>query len=458
MKKYSDSARGMVIAIALCLFIHPLQAQKGPLVSGPMIGQVEYRTAAIWLEPSQDATSASIRYWKNGQDRSRGTKLSYKETLGKAFNPITLQIGGLEPGTEYQYELEVVSPSARTTRSGSFRTKELWQWRKDPPEVHFLAGSCNYVNEPGYDRPGKPYGGDSSIFLAMAKEKSDFMLWLGDNWYIREVDYYSEWGLWYRASHDRAAPVMQPLLKAMPQYAIWDDHDFGPNDMGKEFVLKDKSREVFSRYWANPSYGEDGKGTYSKITYSDVDIFLLDDRTWRSTDDLEDSVNGQPNPIKKMYGDQQMDWLKNALAGSHATFKIIATGSQVLNPVSPFDCFRKFPIEYHALLKFLKEERISGVLFLTGDRHHSEVIRTEGWTDYPLYDITSSPLTSGTHVFGPAEKNNPGRVYGLDQKQNYAMISITGKPSARMLNVTFKGIQGEVLGQWSVPAAELKAK
>jgi hypothetical protein len=49
-------------------------------------------------------------------------------------------------------------------------------------------------------------------------------------------------------------------------------------------------------------------------------------------------------------------------------------------------------------------------------------------------------------------------VYGLDQKQNYAMISITGKPAARVLSVTFKGIQGEALGQWSVRAEELKAK
>jgi alkaline phosphatase D len=48
--------------------------------------------------------------------------------------------------------------------------------------------------------------------------------------------------------------------------------------------------------------------------YSDADIFLLDDRTWRSNDNLSDSVDGKPNPIKKMFGDQQIDWLKNSLA------------------------------------------------------------------------------------------------------------------------------------------------
>jgi alkaline phosphatase D len=75
---------------------------------------------------------------------------------------------------------------------------------------------------------------------------------------------------------------------------------------------------------------------------------------------------------------------------------------------------------------------------------------------YPLYDITASPLTSGTHVFGDAEKNNPYRVFGLDQKQNYAHISISGKPRERVLSVRFKGIKGELLGEWSVREGELR--
>jgi alkaline phosphatase D len=314
------------------------------------------------------------------------------------------------------------------------------------------------MNQPPFDRPGKPYGGDSSIFETMAKENSSFMLWLGDNWYTREVDYSSTWGLWERAHYDRSQPILQALLRKMSHYAIWDDHDFGPNDMGKEFVLKEDSRNVFSSFWANPSYGEGGKGIYSKISYSDVDFFLLDDRTWRSSDNLSDSSDGKPNPEKKMFGAQQLDWLKNALAGSAATFKIIVTGSQVLNPVSPFDCFRKFPSEYLELMNFLKREKVSGVIFLTGDRHHSEVIRINGLTDYPLYDVTVSPLTSGTHVFGAAEKDNPYRVLGIDQKQNYARISISGKQKERKLNIEFLGVKGEKIGEWSVTQMELMTK
>jgi len=437
------------------LFLSSSFAQQA-IISGPMIGQVELRTAAVWLEVDPGVNSLQLKCWRSGSDKKTGKTVTWKGTLGNEFNPVTFQVGGLEPATAYTYEIECRTKSKSIVTEGNFTTKDLWQWRKPVPDFSFIAGSCNYVNEPVYDRPGKPYGGDSSIFIPMAKERADFMLWLGDNWYTRDVDYNSNWGLWYRASHDRRIPILQPLLKAMPQYAIWDDHDFGPNDIGKEFVLKEESREVFSHYWANPSYGEYGRGTYTKMSFSDADIFMLDDRTWRSSDKLSDSLNGQPNPAKRMFGEQQMDWLKNALAGSGSTFKIIATGSQVLNPLSPFDCFRKFPLEYYELMNFIKEEKINGVIFLTGDRHHSEVIKVDGLIPYPLYDITASPLTAGTHVFGEAEKNNPYRVFGLDQKQNYAHISISGKPKERLLSVRYKGIKGELLGEWSVREGELR--
>jgi alkaline phosphatase D len=340
--------------------------------------------------------------------------------------------------------------------TGSFTTKELWQWRKPVPDFSFLTGSCSYMNQPPYDRPGRPYGGDSSIYTTMAKEEASFMMWLGDNWYTREVDYTSAWGLWNRAQYDRSRPILQDFWKKMPHYAIWDDHDFGPNDYGAEYVLKEESRRVFMSYWANPSYGENGQGIYTKISHGDVDIFMLDDRTWRSADNWDDSVSGKPNPEKKMFGEKQMQWLREALVGSSATFKIIATGSQVLNPRSPFDCFRRFPAEYHPFMQFLREEKISGVVFLTGDRHHSEVIKVEGLTDYPMYDITVSPLTSGTHVFGSDEKDNPFRVIGIDQKQNYGRISIAGKAKDRRLTVRFLGVKGEALGEWSVHENELK--
>ena len=250
------------------------------IISGPMLGPVELRDAKIWVEVSPEVRNLSLQYSRKGDTKNKS--VAYKGELGKDFNPVQFTLGGLEPNTTYEYRVWINGKPA--TAAADFTTKDLWQWRKPAPDFSFLTGSCAYVNEPIYDRPGKPYGGDSSIFLTMAKERAAFMLWLGDAWYTREVDFYSEWGLWYRASHDRAAPVLQPLLKAMPHLATWDDHDYGPNNVGKNYVLKETSRNIFNKYFCNPSAGENGQGIYTMTSWGDADIFITDNRWWRTKD------------------------------------------------------------------------------------------------------------------------------------------------------------------------------
>ena len=438
---------------ALSLLFFPLIAYAQPrVIAGPMLAGVELRDVRVWTEVSSEVKSVSIRYGKSGTEQK--SEAGYYGTLGKPFNPITVTVGGLEPNTSYDYTIYI--NGKKTDRTGSFTTKELWQWRKPAPDFSFLAGSCSYFNEASYDRPGRAYGQDSSIFTPMAKEKSEFMLWLGDAWYTREVDYYSEWGLWNRASRDRSLGVLQPLWKAMPHYGIWDDHDFGPNNSGKSYELKETSRQVFNAYFPNKSCGENGQGIYTKIQHNDADFFLTDDRWWRSDDRTKDSINGAPNPDKRMLGPQQMEWLKDALLASNAVFKFIVMGSQALNDVSPYDKWTDFPIERQELLDFIRFYKINGVVFMSGDRHHSEVIKMTRPGTYPLYDVTVSPLTSGTHVFDGPEKNNPLRVFGLDQKNNYGRFTIAGPKGSRKLTVDFLGTKGEKLGSWEVSETDLK--
>ncbi len=441
-----------LVLIFLFLITSMLGAQSSGIVSGPMLGPVELRDAIIWLEVTPEVKSISLQYRK-ANTSSYKTKM-YKGELGNEFNPIQMQIGALDYNTAYEYQFLINSKLSNA--KGTFKTKDLWQWRKPAPDFSFLVGSCHYGNEPVYDRPGKPYGGDPVIFETMAKENAGFMWWTGDAWYSREVDYYSKWGLWYRAQYARKMPEIQPFLKSMPQWAMWDDHDYGPNDIGTNFILKDETRKIFMSYFCNPSDGENGQGAYTINSWGDVDIFMLDDRWWRSADELIDSIDGRPNPDKVMLGRQQMLWLKNSLAYSNATFKLIMVGSQVLNPVSPFDKLLDFKLEYDELMKFLMDQKVNGVLFLTGDRHHSEIIKVERPGSYPLYDITISPLTSGTHTFSGTEKNNPYRVVGVDQKQNFGRVSVSGKENARILKVEIVGMLGEVLATWQVSENELK--
>lgn len=450
----------MKILISSCFFIFLLfQGLQAQIVSGPMLGPVELREAKIWVALQNNTDQVQLRFGKEGEtQQSEGYPV---KTSQFEFTTCIFTLGGLEPDTRYTYTVEATdSKKQKKQFTGSFHTKVLFQWRTPAPDFTFLTGSCTYFNQPQYDRPGKPYGGDSSIFATMARENASFMMWLGDNWYTREVDFYGNWGLWYRPWHDRKKEVLQPLLSKMSHLAIWDDHDFGPNDYGKSYTLKQTSREVFKSFWMNHSYGEDGQGVYTRYQHNDVDFFMLDDRWWRDSEGMADSLNGQPNPDKRMFGRQQMNWLKEELRMSKGNaaiaFRVIVTGSQVLNPVSSFDKLGRFPIEYQELLRFLQDEKIEGVLFLTGDRHHSEIIKVQPPGLYPLFDITCSPLTSGTHSFGGAEANNPYRVVGVDKYQNYGRISVTGPRNQRKLKVEFLGVKGDMLGEYTIEESRLK--
>jgi alkaline phosphatase D len=400
------------------------------------------------LQVSAGINSVSVNFWKEGTPEISWQK-NYTGELGREFNPIQIEIGGLDVNSHYVYQF--ILNHIKSPATGSFYTKDLWQWRKPAPDFSFLTGSCAYFNDPEYDRPGKPYGGDSVIFETMSRDSASFTLWLGDNWYTREVDIQSPWGLWYRASRDRAQVVLQPLLKAMPQYAIWDDHDFGPDNSGASYGLKNISREIFMKYWCNPFYGQNQQGIYSQISYSDVDLLLTDDRYFRSADDLEDSLYGKPNPEKHFFGSKQLDWLEDALVQSRATFKIIVVGSQVLNPLSTDEGFFKYSYEFHRLMEFLSRGKIKGVLFLTGDRHHSEIVKAERKDNYDLYDITVSPLTSGVAQVKGNEINNPSRVPGsLVEERNYAKILVDGKKNDRVLHLQIHNVHGKILYNWSI--------
>ena len=95
-----------------------------------------------------------------------------------------------------------------------------------------------------------------------------------------------------------------------------------------------------------------------------------------------------------MFGAQQMTWLKNALLFSRAPIKLVVNGSQMWNRVSRFEGWHQFATEQKAFAEWLTANRIDGVVFLSGDRHFSEVLKIDRPGTYPIVEFTSSPLTS----------------------------------------------------------------
>ena len=407
---------------------------QNALISGPMLGYAEHREVLIWLEVSPKVEEVSLTYWKKGEPDTQKL-VCYKGELGKTFNPIKIAIGELDMNTTYEYAVFLDKEQQSFDYPLQFSTKKLWEWREDPPKFSFLMGSCAYINDATYDRPGEPYGKGTEIFKVMAGEDADFMLWLGDNVYLREADWSSEYGIQYRFSHTRKHPDLQAFWAKMSHYAIWDDHDFGPNNSNKSFELKDVALQSFTDYWGNRTYGEaDNKGTYGKFTYADAEFYLLDSRYHRSADRIADD-----DPNKDFLGEKQMEWLKNSLLSSYAPFKFIANGSQILNAASKSERMQQYQAEYNELMDFITKYQIEGVVFLTGDRHFAEMIEVtpaEGF--YPLRDITSSPLSAGTYstIMKSDEVKHPSVVKEtILPEHNYIKITIEGKRKKREMTI-----------------------
>jgi len=425
--------------------------------SGPMVGYSELTEAVIWLQTKQPC-KVHLRYWKRGAtDTAKKTETVQTDKQTDLIARFT--ISSLDFGTRYDYEVYLDDQLLKLPYEASFQTQQMWRYRTDPPSFKIAIGSCMYINDTPFDRPGNPYGSGYEVLKTLAAQKPEAMLWLGDNTYYREADWVTETGMRYRYAHTRAVSELQQLLASTHNYAIWDDHDFGPNDSDRSFRGREASLRIFKDYWANQSYGTmETPGVFFRFEWGDVEFFMLDDRFHRTPNNMP--VNYE----RVMFGDAQMRWLMESLKNSRATFKIIAGGNQMINPMAMFEAFANYPQEQQKLLNFIRDARIEGVLFLSGDRHHTELLKITEPGLYPLYEFTSSPLTSGTGRV-QAEENNPARVpntwvtgvknFGLLE---YSLIkSEDGKKiNDRVLTLRTIDITGKEWWKHEIKASDLK--
>ena len=145
------------------------------------------------------------------------------------------------------------------------------------------SGRASSLTDPDATPSSQDYGGGYEIFDAIAAKQPDLMLWLGDNLYLQPPDLVDAAAIAARYRRQRAFPPLQALLTATNHLAIWDDHDYGPNNSSASFPLKDQTLQLFQRYWPNPEFGLPGvPGTFGVARHGDLMFFLLDDRYYRS--------------------------------------------------------------------------------------------------------------------------------------------------------------------------------
>ncbi|MFZ1693015.1 MAG: alkaline phosphatase D family protein [Flavobacteriales bacterium] len=410
-----------------------------PAINGPMLGHVDMLAATVWMQ-CLGPCAARMEYWKASSPDSV-MRTPVQDSDASQAHCLDFNLDGLVPGTEYRYR-PIVNGKAALAEPLTFRTQTLWKHRTDPPAFTVALGSCTYVNEPAYDRPGTPYGGGYGIFDAIATKQPDAMLWLGDNIYLREPDWGTRSGYLHRYTHTRSLPEMQRLLRTGAHYAIWDDHDYGPNDADGSWIHGDMALTCFDLFWPNPTCGAPGvKGAITSFSHADVDFFLLDNRSHRVPGNVSTSAPG-------MLGDAQIDWLMRALKYSDAAFKVVAVGSQVLNSAAIYETYATMGAERERLLKRIEDEGLRNVVFLTGDRHFTELSSVKLKDGRTLYDLTCSPLTSGVHK--PKEVN-ANRVDGtLVEQRNFATLSFSGVRKERMMTMRVFDAEGRLLWERAI--------
>lgn len=436
----------IVAFLLLTLSFNSLVAQHILLQSGPMVGYSDFREVLLWVQTKQEA-NVHFEYWPLGSTQKQTTNIVSTNANNAFVAKVLAQ--NLEYGTTYEYALYINDEKVELNRKMQFKSQLNWAYREDPPTINFATGSCAYINEERDDRKGKPYGGEYQIFETIAQQNPDFMVWLGDNTYYRVPDWNTRSGMLHRNTHTRSLPELQNLLSGTHHYATWDDHDYGPNDSDRGFPLKKTSQEVFELFWGNQNSNVTGEGGITNtFVWGDCAFYMLDNRFHRSP-------NKRTTGDREYLGEAQLEWLIDNLKHSQAPFKFVAIGGQTINSAAIYENYATYAEERQKLLDLIAAEQIEGVIFLSGDRHHSEVSAMPREGAYDLIDFTVSPLTSGTHA-----NRDEGNIYQVENslivQRNFAVFSITGAFRDRTLLVTYFNEKGEQLYEYKIHQNQLK--
>ena len=390
-------------------------AQAIPEIAGPITGDVRANEVTLWMY-APPKSKCTFSYRAEGSSK-KNNKMGKLTALSNQAAKVPGQIfkstmKGLVPDTRYHYQVSI-NGKADPNWKGSFKTAPL---AGTPTAFRLAITSCMKI--------GRPQGS----WNILLEEQPDLHLTVGDTHYADTTNptVQLEHHLTYRREKEFAK-----VLQQVPTYAIWDDHDFGPNDSDGTAKGKEFSLAGWKQAWPNPPSGtSDTPGAFFKFSRGDVDFFVVDGRYHRSPSrSLDDDK-------KRMLGDAQFAWLLEGLKNSKAKFKIIASGSVLDHSKS--DGWRIFTFSRHRLFDAIKKEKISGVMYIGGDIHKSLVWQhhESDRVGYPMIEIISSGVTNGKDlsfatidfdttvddptarvriIYGRGEKINTDKTWKLSQ-------------------------------------------
>ena len=301
-----------------------------------------------------------------------------------------------------------------------------------------------------------PEWGGMRIYATMRQVEPAFFIHSGDtiyaDWPIAAEQAMPDGGIWKNLTTEAKAKVAETLAEfrgnyaynlmdehvrrfnaAVPMLAQWDDHEVVNNWYWEKRLEEDERYEeksvallaargmrAFTEYMPVRRHPLERDRIYASFRYGpSLEVFRIDMRAYRgpNTDGLETALAREA----MILGDAQMRWLKQALLASDATWKVIAADMPLGlivwdNFLAQRGCeavaqgdhgpARGRELEIAGLLRFIRDNEISNVVWLTADvhytaAHHYDPNRAQFQEFAPFWEFVSGPLNAGT--FGPAQ-------------------------------------------------------
>ncbi len=396
-------------------------AQTGPEVTHDVAtGDVTATSAIVWARSDREALM-TVRY------RPVVGNTEAREVTARSSSSTNLtaqaKLVGLDPGTTYRFEVWFETSEGRSpVEAGSFGTA--------PDMATRAAVTLVWAGDLGGQAYCRRIGEGYSIFRHMRAGQPDFFIANGDMIYADSacpadgpgdgwrnlpgefpgigsptVDWNDRaWVEEVYAGHwlyNRADPSFQDFLRVTPMYVQWDDHEV-INDFGAPWAtyspaparagyanIVNAGRKTLFDFHPIDRHPDEPERIYRSFRWGrDVELFILDARSYRSENTLEDA----PESRKTMLGVAQLEWLETALTQSSATWKIVSTDVPLSAPTGSnaeqhgrdawangvgggFAAGTGFERELLALLRTLDQQDVRNVVFVATDVHFAAQVR-----------------------------------------------------------------------------------
>lgn len=321
-----------------------LAVAAGPLTHGPVVGALTHSSARVWFRLAVEA-AATVRWGRPDLAGASEVEARLRRAPDGGW-VATADLAGLEPDSVYHYQ--VVVGRRAVARGPVPRLRTLPSPGSETP-FRFCLASC---------QSRAPVGGEA--FDRMADLDPLFVIQAGDFGYPNSTDERVQ-AANYLAQYDPAYGLSR-LLRRAALYHVWDDHDFGGNNVDGTVPGAEVSRRLYSLYASHLPLACPGGAIAQSFVCGRSEFFLLDTRSRRLKGvGLLDGLDAAEW--------SQRGWLLEGLERSTARWKFVVS-SVPLHPVlgNREDSWCAFPEEREALIRDVRDHT-SGVIFLTGDRH-----------------------------------------------------------------------------------------